>query len=98
MSPQHSARRSVTPEELAFAAMFGLPAHVAAILARLYASPDEPVEVNRFRISELRAAMVSEAIDTTPRGYHLTEEGRADCAKAITDFRAWVATETRKAG
>ena len=91
-----SARRSVTPEELAFAAMFGLPAHVSAILAKLYASDEVSLRADRRHISELRAAMECEAIDTTSAGYRLTEQGRAECDRTLEEFRQWVATETRK--
>lgn len=88
MSPHPAARRTVTPEAMAFSTMFGLAPYLATLLADLYAGG--PVLAMRVHIHHLRTAMECEAIDTTPNGYQLTDTGREECCKAFEEFRAWV--------
>lgn len=83
------AHRCSTPEELAFATMFGVPAHLGAILARLHAG--ETVKAHRRQISELRSALDPEAIDTDPDGYRLTPQGAEECRAALAGFSQWIA-------
>lgn len=89
MSPPSSARRSTTPSALAFATMFGLAARHAAVLDQL--AQGQPIRgLLRVDICALRRALDTEAIDTTPRGYMLTDAGRAECRIAVDEFTAWV--------
>lgn len=83
-----SARRIATPIELAFGIWFGLAPHLAALLAEMFAG----LTITTFRtnIHKLRNALNSEAIDTTPAGYRLTETGLSECAQAVVEFEAWV--------
>lgn len=83
-----SARWSATPEAMAFATMFGLAPHLAELLARL--ATGQPLNAPRISVARLRRALDPEAIDTTARGYQITEIGVAQCEAAIQDFRAWV--------
>lgn len=83
-----SARRIASPTELAFSTIFGLQPHLAHTLAAMFAG--ESVTTLRTHIHRLRAALSSEAIDTTDAGYSLTEVGQEECEQALADFRAWV--------
>ena len=88
MNATRSARWTAHPEAHALAAMLGIPAHLATLLASLYAG--QTVRADRPSISHLRKALECEAIDTTPDGYHLTSTGMAECARAIGEFRNWI--------
>lgn len=86
-----SARRIATPTELGFSVMFGLRPAVAAILAEMFEGGEVlSSRALRTHIYSLRLILTEEAVDTTDGGYALTPIGRAECEKALADFRSWI--------
>lgn len=91
MNANPSARRTVTPAEMAFATMLGIAPKLASVLASLQSGQITPAL--RVHICALRRALPAEAIDTRDSGYQLTDIGQTACAEAQAEFMAWIGTK-----
>lgn len=79
-------------EALAFREYFGIHPAEAEVLVKLFSRRGDAYRginngLTRVYISKLREAMDEGAIETTPKGYCLTEEGILECLTALMDAR-----------